>query len=539
MNHTNKSFTFFRNSANVEYFNKNFITPQTKVEPYKENKLQQFIKYLKDIYSTTKTKIEKKFPKRYFYVTEEIPMSNDKKPQTEKAIITTPQSVYLKKCGKSISSLLVHTESKHKKYKRKKRSVESWILEKGETSTSEEDRILTCMSVEETYATSSDGDMNYLAARMKNVCDTNDVSQKTQKPSKLVFVRNKRVQTVQENPSCQNKSIDNVLKKANAETNTTSFVDKDTHVGLIEKEIFVSPITGHLYNINIPELQTAQITYPIGDIFDFIKETDVKDFQTSSNENNDKEHEKLLTAVFDALLSSKEEPIVTYYYDDSFNVRGKKMSNQISDKSDLKTKHLYVAPQMISSTSYCNIMSYISDAQNTAITQSWEDVEVKEIKRKSPFSSNSDFIPNKNYRKESTSSRSYSSTTKKPVLNKNTKSRSTSSTASRAELLPVILEDVLPANNKNRHTNPFVQPKFSSSIENFRKLSHQNESTRISKESDEIILKLEELAQQQSDSDGKITSHSGSSKQYYRSRKSSIPIPAKSNERSCKKRKLK
>lgn len=546
---------FFRNNLNLRCFSDYCINSRVNAEPYKENKFQQLINYLKEVYSTLKTKFDKKgLPHdlsegQNIYVLPEIPpyRKPPQKSQEEVTLVRPSQRLSTKQdecCQKSISSIVVHGESRHRKYKRKKKTVESWVAKRGYDSSSEGDEhVLTCLSMEETYTT--DGGANYLAARMQNIRgdSAEDLGKKT---NKVVFVRNKRIQTVEEETQLCSRSVDNAVAsveavpKENTATETPNFDENTKSSGLVEKYCYTSPVSGHLYNINVPEVELLHtVLHPSSEsMFNFIDDSEVSDLQTLMKGDN-REHQKLLSAVFDALLSAREQPIVNYYYEDTFSLL-KKARTAASDKksreSELKTKDLYVAPYAESSTSCGNALSCTTGANSTA-TESWEDVDVTN-KRKSPFSANSDVKPTKTYKK---SAKEDPKISKRRLCKKTIRSTSSSSSIfpDATELLPVIPENDISTSDVNiyNNTNPFLQKNFSGS--NNRERSQTSEHSEVQQ-----ILNKSRDVQRKSDDNTVVTSGSqasGVSKKYSKRavhEKPSIPIPANRTESSSKKQKL-
>lgn len=503
------------------------------------------IKFLKDTFYTVKTKFDRKpspyniTPQQNFYIIQKIPPNNKtelhRKPQKE--FPNFSQHYYRKhdaSCQRSISSLLAQAESGRRKYKRKKKSVESWIVKKLDESSSEDDeRILSCLSVQETYTTTS-AEENYLSARIQNI-RTDSGEDLKGNMNKFVVVRNKRVQTLEEETKVCSKAVDNAvnsveaIKKEDIAVETPVFDEIPKKAGLIDKNCYASPLSGHLYNINVPQLEvTPAVVHnntDYGGFYNFIEESDVTDLQTLIN-GGDREHQKLLSAVFEALLSSREEPIANYYYQDTYVCK-----KPNSRKSELRTKDLYVAPYLVSSTNYGNILSCSSEPSNSA-TQSWEDISDDTNKRKAPFNANFDGIPIKTSK---ISASEEPQLLKKRLHKKTIRSNSSSSRppTDATELLSVILEDDAPTNDSNKNTtNPFLQRRFpgsESADECLQTSREEGVCQGVQKETSGSTVGLNTSDLQNS---------CGKARVAHEKNKSSIPVPARKSESSNKKRKL-
>lgn len=384
-------------------------------------------------------------------------------------------------CQKSISSLLVQTESRRQKHRRNRKNLDSWVKERSKSSSSEEEQILTCVSMEETYSTSAtERSVNYLAARMQNVCSESKEDLKNKvKSRRYIFLKNKSTQSHSEREEME-KQIDRVAPEAPNKKDTAT---ETTQVGLIDKENFASPLTGHVYKINIPEVPLPDIRFPKPDkMFDFIKETDLKVLDSTTAESGDTEHQNLLSAVYDAILDSREQPMANYYYDQTYTARKPETPQTETETTidrnrtaESKTKKLYAAPTMISSTSYCDLSlcskSYASELQKThrqhsaAVTTGNRAPMRLNVKRKSisPRSSPRDTM-------YATSSSSYSPKKRgrmdtPPPAIRNTKKAARSdishlsSISSGHTTLPIIREDTSTLNFTSKltnNTNPFL-----------------------------------------------------------------------------------
>lgn len=474
---------------------------------------------------------EKKFEPRikhsYYYTTHD---ANQKESRASRPIRVGHRAA----CQNSISSLFVQAESRHKKYKRNKRNLDSWIVERSDSSSSEEEQILTCMSMEKTYTTSTEGGVNYLAARMRNICD--DAKPK-ERSRKYVFVRNKGTQS-------DDIDIDNSGEIKKIECAVPPTLDKvdaatETPVGLIDKEYFSSPLSGNAYKINIPELAIPQDVYPhVDKMFDFISATDLKTQPVLENET---EHQKLLSAIYDALLSSTERPVMNHYYDKTFKVHKQKFSNDSSKNkpSEVPTKKLFVAPQMFSSSSNYEF----SSSENTKATSAPANEIEFSIKRKSSSTSvGSDILPPKSPKKSVKEP-------KRRILTNNRKTRSNTTSRSSSfevnETLPVILEDVYSSNNVRKmqnYTNPFLQktPR-GSSVCNYCKLA------RASAQSSQNTINNNSFTSQKAEENTKTASRTSVAKHLWNvtlnstpknSWKSNIPVPVSKTVSMTKKRKL-
>lgn len=365
-------------------------------------------------------------------------------------------------------------------------------MERSESSSSEEgEKILTCMSVAETYTSSTEGDVNYLAARMKKICN-NDNRQK-ERPRKYIFVRNKGTQSNLNKEETLTKLCNKSVEEMKIESVAVNKVDAttETSAGLVDKEHFASPLTGHLYKINIPEIPIPEVKYPSTDnMFDFIKETDLK---TPPDLNKNTEHQKLLNAVYEALLTSRERPVMNHYYDDSYEVHNERIS------SGTTTKKIFVGPKMVSSSSFHDF----SSSEDTGTPTTLRDLQFA-VKRKSAYNSNStsgsDILPPKSFKKSIKEPSSSTASSRKRLLNnrRTTKINSPcSSSPETSECLPVILEDasINSANNnrKKQHTtNPSPRSsRASSGIENYCKLQRDNNTTAQYSASDAKSLRTE------------------------------------------------
>lgn len=223
------------------------------------------------------------------------------------------QPVYMRQHStdkNSIASLLVRTESRRQRRRRKRGHVER---ERSESSSEEE--TVTCISFGGSYNSKA------------------DVVKCSKQLPKYVIVKNKNTQTEDKNcgKACKGtqqevdlKTVGNSAFKI-PERNIFQGASDFRRAGLIDKENFASPLTGHLYGINIPQLSIPGAALPEMKMFDFIEENQIGTLNFLVNDT-DVEHRNLLTAVADAILDSKNPPSLSCCYDATLNDCKRNMS---------------------------------------------------------------------------------------------------------------------------------------------------------------------------------------------------------------------